>query len=120
MPMTTSASRASALAAEVPVEPTAADGTGVIPVDRALAGVGVGDRDAGRRGEGAQLLGGLGIHDPAAGDDERPLGRADDLDGPRERRGLGHRPADVPDPLAEEARRASRRPRPARPAAGRW
>ena len=51
-PMTTSASRASRLATGVPVEPTPPTELGWSQLQRALAGVGVGDRDAGGPGEG--------------------------------------------------------------------
>ena len=66
----------------------------------------------------AQLLGGLAVDHPAAGDDQRPPRGADHRDGAGERgraRAPGGRCAR---PAWRTAPRASRTPRPARPAAG--
>ena len=52
-----------------------ADAAGVGPGQRRLAGLGFGDRDAVPFGEGGEPVAGLGVVDPAAGDDEgRPGG----------------------------------------------
>ena len=78
------------------------DGAGVVVVDGALARLGVGHRDAGGGGQGAQLLAGLGVDGAAPGDDQGTLGRPDEGDGALEGGGLGHRPAHVPHALAEQ------------------
>ena len=82
--------------------PDPADGLRVVPPDRALAGLGVGDRDAGRLGEPAQLLGRLAVDHAATGDEQRPARGPEHRDGAGQRRRLRHRPADVPDPLGEQ------------------
>ena len=53
----------------------------VVPGQRALAGLGVGDRDAGPLGQPPQRILRLRIQHPAACDDERPAGAADHAHG---------------------------------------
>ena len=83
----------------------AADRHAVVEVDRALACLGVGDRDAGGLGEGPELLGRLGVDHAAAGDHQRAPGRLDR----RHRTGKGcrlrYRTGHVPDPPGEEGQR---------------
>ena len=80
----------------------AAHGAGVIAVDGTLTGLRVGDRDACRGRECAQLLGGLGVDGAAAGDDEGALGGADLGDRALEGGALGRGTAHVPHALGEE------------------
>ena len=104
-----------------PVGPGHADGAegrGVVVRHRALAGVGLGHRDAGRLDQGPERLGGLGVDDPAAGHDQGPAGAPQHLGRPGQHRRLGHGPGHVPDPRARTAPRGSRRPRSGRPGAG--
>ena len=75
----------------------------VLPGGRALAGLGLDDRDVAARGEVGEQVLGAGVEHAAAGDDHRRLrgaDRGDDL-GDLDRVGLGA--ADAPDPRLEEA-----------------
>ena len=85
-PITTSASRASAFAAGVPVAPTPPTASGwshgSAPLPAWVSATGMPVASAKR----AQRVAGLAVEDPAAGDDQRPLGGADDLGGPRAQR----------------------------------
>ena len=74
----------------------------MITVDGTLTGLRVGDRDAGRGGERAQLLAGLGVDGAAAGDDEGALGGADLGDRALEGGALGRGTTHVPHALGEE------------------
>ena len=74
----------------------------VVERQRALAGLGFGDRDAGGLDELLQRLVGLGVGDAAAGDDHRLAGAANDLGDGVEHLGLGDRPDDPPHPLLEQ------------------
>ena len=118
MPITRSASRARMLAPGVPVTPIAPEARGMVEGQRALAGLGLADRDAGRLGEAARSASvRLAVEHAAAGDDQRPLGRADQLGRARPAASASRRGrADLPDALLEERLRDSRRPRSARPA----
>ena len=69
---------------------------------RALARLGLPDRDAGRLAERAQLLSRFGVDDAAAGDHERPPCAANRVDRGRERRRVGRLPRHVPRPFGEE------------------
>ena len=77
----------------------------VLPGGRALAGLGLEDRDVAARGEVGEQVLGAGVEHAAAGDDHRRLRGADRRDdlGHLDRVGLGA--ADAPDPRLEEALR---------------
>ena len=81
------------------------DGRRVVPVDGALAGMGVGHGDPRRGREGAQLLGGLGVDDPTAGDERADAGPTRMTSTARARAAARDGPADVPDPPGEEGER---------------
>ena len=86
-------------------------------LDRALAGEGLRDRGPDRGGEPLQLGGGLRVDDPAAGDDQRLLGRCEKC---RHGVDLGRRRGPVggsPSPARRRARPGSRRRATGRPAA---
>ena len=74
----------------------------MIAVDGTLTGLRVGDRNAGRGRECAQLLRGLGVDGAAAGDDEGALGGADLGDRAHDGGALGRGTAHVPHALGEE------------------
>ena len=88
-----------------PVGPGHADGSQgrrVVIGHRALAGVGLGHRDAGRLDQGPEGAGGLGVDDPAPGHQQRPVGPPQHLDRPGQHGRLGHGPGHVPDPPGEQ------------------
>jgi len=74
----------------------------VVVRQRALAGLGLGDRDPAAIDERAQRVGRAAVDDPAARDDERPARGVDELDRPTERGGVRRAPLDVPHALREE------------------
>ncbi len=82
--------------------PDGADGLRVIVRQGSLAGLRLADGDAGAGGEAGQGLVGVGVDDPAAGDDQRRGGRPDEVGGAVEHRALGQRPPDVPGALGEQ------------------
>ena len=96
-----------------------ADGLRVVEGQRALAGLGLRDRDAGGLDEGAQRVGGVGVDHAAAGDQQRALARS----GPPRPRGPGRRPRPAAGrrarPGGRRGRPRSPTPRPARPGAAR-
>ena len=69
---------------------------------RALAGLGLGDGDPGRLRERAERRRSLRVAHPAAGDDQRALGGADQVGRPPHERLVGERARDDPVPLGEE------------------
>ena len=75
----------------------------------ALAGLGLADGDAGCFDEAAERLRGLGVDDPPAGDDQRPVASANPCGRLAESTVLRYRPRDGPDAPLEELRRTLER-----------
>ena len=91
----------------------------VVVRQRALAGLRLPDRDAGRLDEAPERVGRLAVDDAAAGDDQRPAGRSQQVRRPGRAR-QDPAPAGARARRARRtARRASRTPRPGRPGAAR-
>ena len=99
---TRSASRARVFVAGVPSSPMPPTCHHAALLHRALAGEGLGDRDPDGGGELLQLGGGVGVDDPATGDDDRLLGRGEKRGDGRDLVGVGGRSADHPVALGEE------------------
>ena len=102
MAMTTSASRATAFAAEPPVAPTGPSLERVVPGERSLARLCLGHRDAepGREGVERALRG--GVQHAATGHDHRPLGAGDGIRCPGQQRRVGPRSRHDPGALLEQ------------------
>ncbi len=75
----------------------------MVPGERRLAGLRLGDGDVVRFGEAFQRLAGAGIVHAAAGDDHRGLGLADRVDRLRKLEGVRRRAALMPGLLLKEA-----------------
>src|SRR5690606_25893411 len=75
----------------------------MVPGQRRLAGLRLGDRDRVAFHEGLQRLAGTGVVHAAAGDDHRLAGRADELCGFLELCRVGPRAPPAPGPRLEEA-----------------
>ena len=115
---TRSASRARVLVAGVPSRPMPPTCHHAALLHRALAGEGLGDRDAGRRAASAlQLGGGVGVDDAAAGDDQRLLRRGEQRGDGGDLVGVRGRAGGSPSPARRRTRPGSRRRGTARPAA---
>ena len=99
---TRSASAARLLAAALPVTPIAPTACGWSAGEGALAGLGLGDRDAVTLGELGERAAGEAVVHAAAGDDERRRGLAQRLRRFGELRRVGRRAADGPAPLPKE------------------
>ena len=84
------------------LQPDAAQQPPVAVLDGALAGEGLGHGDAGGAGERLQLAGGVGVDDPAAGDQQRPAGPRQQPGDLGHLLGVGQRPADGPVALVEQ------------------
>ncbi len=105
MAMTTSASRATALAAEPPGRADRAQLERVVPGERALARLCLGDRDAEAGRELGERVFRGGVQDTAAGHDHRPRGARDGIGRPGQERRVGSRPGHDPGALLEQLAR---------------
>jgi len=88
-----------------PARADRAQAGGVVVGQRALAGLRLPDRDAGRLHEAAQDVRGVAVVDAAAGDDQRLAAGADPPGGAPQQGGVRPVAGDVPDAPPEEGRR---------------
>ena len=87
--ITRSASRASRFAARAAGRADRADVPGVIPGQDAFAGLRFRDRDAEAFGQRTEVVGGVRVDHAAAGDDQRPFGGSEEINGFGDRRLYG-------------------------------